>query len=64
MKLRDILDVISGGTNIFIYTGNSVVFSGKMSEISTVEWAANVERYMDNKVIRINAVGGAVTISV
>ena len=64
MKLRNILDVISGGTNIIIYVGCIKIFNGKMCEVSKTEWDEKIDIYMDCEVIRINTVNGAITIAI
>ena len=64
MRLLDILDVISGGTHIIIYAENTEVFNGKMCEVSGAEWVAKMGGYMNNKVIRVNTVDGAIAIAV
>lgn len=64
MKLRDVLDVISGGTDIRIYVGCLSVFHGKMCDAKKSSWNEHVGIYMDCEVIRLNTVDGAITIAV
>ena len=64
MKLYNILSVISGGTHIIIYDGCAEVFNGKMCEVSKTEWNEKMDRYMNNDIIRVNTIDGAITIAV
>jgi len=64
MTLKDVLAVISGGTNIVIYVGCITAFYGKMAETTKEYWKENIEMYMDCEVIRINSVNNAITIAV
>lgn len=67
MTLKDVLNVISGGTNIRIYVGCINAFSGKMADVSITcrdEWERNVGIYMDCEVIRLNVDNNAITIAV
>lgn len=64
MKLYNILSVISGGTHIIIYDGCVEVFNGKMCEVSKTEWNEKMDRYMNNDIIRVNTINGAITIAV
>jgi len=64
MKLYNILSVISGGTHIIIYDGCAEVFNGKMCEVSKTEWDEKMDRYMNNDIIRVNTIDGAITIAV
>lgn len=64
MKLWNILAVISGSTHIIIYDGCAEVFNGKMCEVTKTEWEEKMERYMDNEIIRVNTIDGAITIAV
>lgn len=64
MKLRDVLNVIGGGTDIRIYVGCLSVFHGKMCDVKKDTWNEHVGIYMDCEVIRLNAIDGAITIAV
>lgn len=64
MKLRDVLNVIGGGTDIRIYAGCLSVFHGKMCDAKKASWNEHVGTYMDCEVIRLNTVDGAITIAV
>ena len=64
MKLWNILAVISGGTHIIIYDGLAEVFNGKMCEVSKTEWDEKMDGYMNNDIIRVNTIDGAITIAI
>lgn len=64
MKLYQILTVISGGTHIIIYSGCAEVFNGKMCEVSKTDWDEKMDIYMNEEVIRVNTIDGAITIAV
>ena len=64
MKLWNILAVISGGTHIIIYVGCAEVFNGKMCEVSKTEWDEKMDKYMNEEIIRVNTINGAITIAV
>ena len=64
MKLKDVLSVISGGTNICIFVGCINIFSGKMADVTKEKWNEDVGIYMDCDVIRLNTVNNAITIAV
>lgn len=64
MRLQDVLNVISGGTDIRIYAGCLSIFHGKMCNANKANWDEHVGIYMDCEVIRLNAIDGAITIAV
>lgn len=64
MKLWNILAVISGGTHIIIYDGCAEVFNGNMCEVTKTAWEEKMDKYMNEDIIRVNTIDGAITIAV
>ena len=64
MKLHNVLNVISGGTNIRISANCKVIFSGQMSNVKIDDWTEIIGPYLDDEVYRINTVDGYITIAV
>jgi len=63
MKLRDVLNVISGGTNIRISVNCNTIFSGRMADVKVTDWTNTVGPYLDNEVYRLNTFNGYITIA-
>ena len=64
MKLWNILAVISGDTHIIIYDGYAEVFNGKMREVTKTAWEEKMDKYMNEDIIRVDTIDGAITIIV
>lgn len=65
-KLKNVLETISGGTEIHIYTDTTFykIFKGKMCDVNKKWWEENVGKYLEGEVIRLNVDKDAITICV
>lgn len=54
MELENVLKAIGGGTHIQIVTEGECIFDGCMCDVLQADFDKTVEKYLKNKVYRIN----------
>ena len=65
MELENVLKTIGGGTRIQIFAEGTCIFCGCMCEILQDDFEKIIEKYLNNKVYRINynKDNGAITLA-
>lgn len=65
MELKNVLKTIGGGTCIQIFAEGKSIFCGCMCEVLQADFEKIIEKYLNNKVYRINynKDNGAITIA-